>query len=133
MDDKNELQSGATEASAPPARAPHAGGGGAEAGQGKRLSAKRKLAAVQRLLRGESLEVLSRELNVPAHRLSEWRDRVLIAAESALKDRERDARDEDIERLKAKVGEITMANELLYSKIDRLEAGRPLAGRRSRR
>ena len=133
MDDKNELQSGATEASAPPTCAPHAGGGGAEAGSGKRFSAKRKLAAVQRLMRGESLEALSRELNVPAHRLSEWRDRVLIAAESALKDRERDARDEDIARLKAKVGEITMANELLYSKIDRLEAGRPLAGRRSRR
>lgn len=133
MDDKNDVTPGATEASAPPTRAPHAGGGGAEAGPGKRFSAKRKLAAVQRLMRGESLEALSRELNVPAHRLSEWRDRVLIAAESALKERERDARDEDIERLKAKVGEITMANELLYAKIDRLEAGRPLAGRRSRR
>ena len=84
-------------------------------------------------MRGESLKALSRELNVPAHRLSKWRDRVLIAAEGALKERERDARDEDIARLKAKVGEITMANELLYTKIDRLEAGRPLAGRRSRR
>ena len=42
-----------------------------------------KLDAVQRLMRGESLEALSRELNVPAHRLSEWRDRVLLAAESA--------------------------------------------------
>jgi transposase len=132
MDDKNDVTPGATEASAPPTRAPHAGGGGAEAeaGEGKRFSAKRKLAAVQRLMRGESLEALSRELNVPAHRLSEWRDRVLIAAESPLKERERDARDEDIERLKAKVGEITMANELLYAKIDRLEVGRPLAGRR---
>lgn len=133
MDDKNDVKPGATEASSPQLRAPHAGGGGAEAGQGKRFSAKRKLAAVQRLMRGESLEALSRELNVPAHRLSEWRDRVLIAAESALKERERDARDEDIERLKAKVGEITMANELLYAKIDRLEAGRPLVGRRSRK
>ncbi|PJN94318.1 hypothetical protein CNY89_15220 [Amaricoccus sp. HAR-UPW-R2A-40] len=133
MDDKNDVEPGATEASAPLTRAPHAGGGGAEAGHGKRFSAKRKLAAVQRLLRGESLEAQSRELNVPAHRLSDWRDRVLIAAESALKERERDARDDDIERLKAKVGEITMANELVYSKIDRLEAGRPLAGRRSRK
>jgi predicted RNase H-like nuclease (RuvC/YqgF family) len=133
MDDKNDVKPCATEASAPPTRAPNAGGGGAEAGRGKRLSAKMKLAAVQRLLRGESLEALSRELNVPAHRLSEWRDRVLIASESALKERERDARDEEIERLKAKVGEITMSNELLYSKIDRLEAGRPLARRRSRK
>ncbi len=133
MDDENDLKSGAPEASAPPARAHHAGGGGAEVGPGKRFSARKKLAAVQRLLRGESLEALSRELNLPAHRLSEWRDRAWLAAEGALKERERDARDEEIERLKAKVGEITMANELLYAKIDRLEAGRPLAGRRSRR
>ncbi|MFC3167207.1 transposase [Paracoccus fontiphilus] len=133
MDDKNELKPGATEASAPATRAPHAGGGGAEAGSGKRFSAKRKLAAVQRLMRGESLEALSRELNVPAHRLSGWRDRVLLAGESALKERERDARDDEIARLQAKVGEITMANELLYAKIDKLEAGRPLARGRSRR
>ena len=133
MDDKNDVKPGAPEASAPAACAPHAGGGGAEAGQGKRFSAKRKLAAIQRLMRGEGLEVLSRELNVPAHRLSEWRDRVLLAAEVALKERERDARDEEIGRLKAKVGEITMANELLYAKIDKLEAGRPLAGRRPRK
>lgn len=133
MDDKNEMKPGATEASAPATRAPHVGGGGAEAGSGKRFSAKRKLAAVQRLMRGESLEALSRELNVPAHRLSGWRDRVLLAGESVLKERERDARDDEIARLQAKVGEITMANELLYAKIDKLEAGRPLARGRSRR
>lgn len=106
---------------------------GAEAGPVRRFSAKKKLAAVQRVLRGEPMDAVSRDLNVPVHRLSEWRDRVLLAAESALKERERDARDEEVERLKAKVGEITMANELLYAKIDKLEAGRPLAGRRSRR
>ena len=133
MDDKNELKPGATEASAPATRAPHAGGGGAEAGSGKRFSAKRKLAAVQRLMRGESLEALSRELNVPAHRLPALRDRVLLAGESVLKERERDARDDEIARLQAKVGEITMVNELLYAKIDKLEAGRPLARGRSRR
>ena len=96
-------------------------------------TAKRKVAAVTRLLRGESLEVVAREMNVTAAKLSEWRDKVLLGAESALKERERDARDEEIARLKAKVGEITMANELLYSKIDKLEAGRPLIGRRSRK
>ena len=133
MDDKNDVTPGATEASALTTCASHAGGGGTEADQGKRFSAKGKLAAVRRLMRGESLEALSRELSVPAHRLSEWRDRVLIAAESARSERERDARDDDIERLKAKVGEITMANELLYAKIGKLEAGRPLVGRRSRK
>ena len=132
MDDKNTGTSGTTEATAPSARAHHAGDGGAVAGPGQRFSAKRKLAAVQRLLRGESQEAVSRELNVPVHRLVEWRDRVLMAAESALKERERDARDDEIARLQAKVGEITMANELLYAKIDKLEGGRPLARRRSR-
>ncbi len=113
---------GAREASGPAAaRSPH------------RFSAQRKLAAVQRLFRGESLEAVSRGLNVPAWRLSEWRDRALAGAGSALKERDRDARDEENERLRAKVGEITMTNELLHDKIARLEAGRPLAPGRSRR
>lgn len=132
MDKKIDDTSGATEATAPSARAHYAGNGGAVAGPTRRLSAKRKLVAVQRLMRGESLEAVSRDLNVPVHRLSEWRDRVLMAAESALKERERDERDDEIARLQAKVGEITMANELLYAKIDKLEGGRPLARRRSR-
>lgn len=123
----------ATEATAPAARAHNAGDGGAVAGGPKRFSAKRKLAAVQRLMRGESLEAVSREENVPVHRLTEWRDKVLTGAESALKERERDARDDEIARLKAKVGEITMDNELLYAKIDKLEGGRPLARRRSKK
>jgi hypothetical protein len=62
---------------AAPARAQNAGDSDAVAGPPLRFSAKRKLAAVQRLLRGEPLEKVSRELNVPVHRLSEWRDRAL--------------------------------------------------------
>jgi transposase len=84
-------------------------------------------------MRGESLDAVSRDMQVPANRLSEWRERALAGAEGALKDRERDERDGEIERLKAKVGEFTMANELLTVKIDRLEAGRPFAGRRLKR
>jgi len=133
MTDSNTDTTGATEGAAPATCAPHAGGGGAAAGGPKRFSAKRKLAIVQRLLRGESLEAVSRAENVPVHRLTEWRDKVLGAAESALKERERDARDDEIARLQAKVGEITMDNELLYAKIDKLEGGRPFARRRSKR
>ena len=50
-----------------------------------------------------------------------------------MKERERDARDEEFLRLKAKLGEVTMANELLERKIAALEGGRPLGRRRSRR
>ena len=72
------------------------------------------------------------ELNVTAARLSEWRERALLAAGAALKERERDDRDDEIARLKGKVGEMTMETELLREKIARLEASAPLARRRSR-
>ena len=111
-----------------PAGAPSGG-----AGPERRNSARRKLAAVTRLLRGEPLETVARELNVTVARLSEWRDRALAAAEAAMKERERNGRDEEMLRLKAKLGEVTMANELLEQKIAALEGGRPLARRRSRR
>lgn len=94
MDDKNNRTSGATEATAPASRAHHAGGAVTVAGGTKRFSATRKLLIVQRLLHGESLEAVSRAENVPVHRLTEWRDKVLGAAESALKEREPDARDD---------------------------------------
>jgi hypothetical protein len=96
------------------------------------MSARRKQSAVLRLLRGEDLELLSRELGVTAAELTAWRDAFLAAGEAALKTRPADGRDAEIDRLKAKVGELTMANELLDAKIDRLETHRPLARRRSR-
>jgi hypothetical protein len=60
------------------------------------------------MLRGEPLELVARETNVPIARLSEWRERALAGAATALKERERDDRDDEIARLKSKVGEITM-------------------------
>ena len=100
---------------------------------GGRFSAGRKQETVLRLLRGEDLEVMSRELAVTAAALSGWREQFLAAGESSLHSRARDDRDEQIARLKAKVGEITMDNELLESKIERLENKIPLASRRSKR
>ena len=105
----------------------------ASMGRSKRFSVQRKMAVVARLLRGEPLELVARETNVSIARLSEWRERALAGAATALKERERDDRDDEIARLKSKVGEITMDNELLYAKIAALEGKRPLAHRRSRR
>ena len=96
------------------------------AGPERRFSARRKVAAAARLLRGEPLETIARELNVTAARLSEWRERALAAAEAAMKERGRDGRDEELLRLRAKLGEVTMANELLERKVAALEEGRPL-------
>jgi transposase len=50
-----------------------------------RWSAGKKMEAVLRLLRGEPMEVLSRELQVEAHRLAAWRDDFLEGGKEALK------------------------------------------------
>ena len=117
----------------PAERAHHAGGDGPAPSRRWRMSAKRKQSAVLRLLRGEDLELVSRDLGVTAAELSAWRDAFLAAGEASLKTRPADGRDLEIGRLKAKVGDLTMSNELLAVKIEQLETGRPLARRRSRR
>jgi hypothetical protein len=115
-----------------PSQRAHLAGGDGPAPR-PRMSAKRKQGAVLRLLRGEPIELVSRELSVTAAELSTWRDAFLAAGEASLKTREADDRDAEIARLKGKVGDLTMANELLEAKIDKLEGGRPLARRRSKR
>ncbi len=72
-----------------------------------------------RLLRGEDL--------------SGWRDGFLAAGEASLKSKVSAGRDDEIGRLKEKVGELTMTRELLETKVDRLEQGHPLAHRRRKR
>jgi hypothetical protein len=84
----------------------------------KRFSVPHKMAIVARLLHGEPLELVARETNISIARLTEWRERALAGAAKALK--ERDDRGDEIARLKSKVGEITMDNELLYAKIEAL-------------
>jgi transposase len=105
-----------------------------QVGEGRgRFSAPRKTQAVLRLLKGEDLEILSREVKVTAATLSQWREAFLAAGQASLKSRPADERDEQIHRLKAKVGEMTMEVELLHEKIGRMEVGVPLAARRSKR
>ncbi len=98
-----------------------------------RFSAKRKREAVLRLLRGESLDEVSRELGVKASTLSQWRDGFLEAGMSGLASKKADLRDEQISNLQRKIGAITMENELLYEKIHRMEDGVPLARRWSKK
>jgi hypothetical protein len=97
------------------------------------MSAQRKQEAVLRVLRGEDLELVSRELGVTAAALSGWRDDFLAAGAASLKSRPEDGRDRELRAMREKIGEMTMANELLEAKIDRLEAGAPFRLRRSKR
>ena len=54
-------------------------GAAAERDRRGRFSARRKRATVLRLLRGEDLESVSRELGITAARASQWRDQFLAA------------------------------------------------------
>ena len=60
-------------------------GGTADTRSNNRWSANRKLDVVLRLLRGEKLEEVSREVGVEAHRLAAWRDEFLDAGKEGLK------------------------------------------------
>ena len=87
-----------------------------------RWSAKRKFAAVLRLLRGEDLETLSRELGVTAATLSGWREQFLEGGAANLKAREVDVDNEETPRLKLLVADLSTSNELLREKIHRMVA-----------
>src|SRR3954465_8963310 len=95
-----------------------------------RFSARRKTEAVLRLLRGEDLDTLSRELGVVAATLSGWRDAFLDGGKAALGRGPAADRDELAARLQAKVGQLTMDNALLGQKCQHRESVRPFVSRR---
>lgn len=76
-----------------------------------RFSARRKTKAILRLLRGEDIDLISRELGVTAATVSGWRDHFLAGGQAALKTRQQDEREDEIHRLKAKIGDQTMATK----------------------
>lgn len=84
-----------------------------------------------RLLHGEELDKVSREIGVTAATLSGWRDRFLAGAEGGLKERDTDAREDENRRLKAKIGELMMTQELLQEQVERALANASFAVRKS--
>ena len=101
-------------------------------GERGRWSSRRKQEVVLRVLRGEDLAALSREVGVTAGAIARWRDQFLAGGQAAVKRRPADERDEAIARLRAKVGELTMDNALRRDRARRAEAGAPCGQRRSR-
>jgi transposase len=86
-----------------------------------RWSAGKKMEAVLRLLRGEPLEALSRELQVEAHRLAAWRDDFLEGGKEGLKGQRPDRSPEDrqLRDAERKVGQLTMENEILRAAAEK--------------
>ena len=95
-----------------------------------RWSAGRKKEVVLRLLRGESVDALSREVAVPIYKLEQWRDRALAGIDAGLKERESDPLARQLDEAKRRIGELVMEVEILQKER---QAKRPLVGRRSSR
>jgi transposase len=78
----------------------------------ERWSAKAKTEVVLRLLRGESIETVSRDVQVPAHEIETWRRQFLEGGQQQLKRRGGDPEERALKQAQAKVGELAMKLEL---------------------
>ena len=74
----------------------------------ERWSAGRKSEVVLRLLRGEAIEAVSREVAVPVHQLEEWRRVFLDGGKANLRTRGLPDEERELRRVQAKLGERVM-------------------------
>ena len=106
------------------------GGEPGAAAEVKRWSAGRKKGVVLRLLRGEPVDAVSREVSVPIYKLERWRDRALAGIDAGLKERENDPVEKQLDEANRRIGELVMEVEILQKER---QAKHPLVGRRSAR
>jgi len=97
---------------------------------GQRWSLARKREVALRLLRGEPIDALSRELGVEVYRLERWKDKALAGLDAGLKEREGDPLQSQLDAAMRRIAELSMENELLHARSERPG---PLGGRRSKR
>jgi transposase len=78
----------------------------------ERWSAPRKTEVVLRVIRGEAIDEVAREIQVPVHEVEEWRRVFLESGQQGLKRRGLDPEERELRRLQAKIGDMTMRLEL---------------------
>jgi transposase-like protein len=83
----------------------------------QRWTATRRVALVVSILKGEtSIAAAARKHGLTVAELEEWRERFLLGAENALRTRPRDEdalKDEQIKRLKQKIGDLVLDLDIL--------------------
>ena len=84
----------------------------------ERWSVQRKSELVLRLLRGEALDAVSRESQVPAHELESWKRIFLEQGTRGLKTRS-DPEERELTLARAKIGELMMRLELAEHLIEK--------------
>ena len=85
----------------------------------ERWSVQQKTEVVLRLLRGEDLGEVSREMRVSPAALEEWRRVFLETGQQGLKTRSRDPGQRELTRTRAKLGELTMRMELATELLEK--------------
>lgn len=94
-----------------------------------RWSARRKEEVVLRLLRGEALDLLAREIGQPAGVLSGWREEFLAAGREGLKSRPRPAEERELAEAQRKIGELSLDLDIAKALLEETER-RPRRPRR---
>jgi transposase-like protein len=105
-------------------------GSASEVAEVKRWSTGRKRSVVLRLLRGEPVDAVSREVGVTIAELEQWRELALAGMEAGLKTRTSDPLEARLNDAVRRVGELSMENEILRKERE-LQTRRPLTARRS--
>jgi transposase len=127
---RNELNKSGVAPGAPEGARSATGDAPGAPAEGKRWSAGRKKEVVLRLLRGEPVDAISREVSVPIYKLERWRDRALAGIDAGLKERESDPVERQLDEANRRIGELVMEIEILRKER---QARHPLGGRRSSR
>lgn len=84
-----------------------------------------KEGAVLRLLKGEDMELVSRETGFAMHELAQWRDKYMLAGRENLKSHPKDQRDAELEQRDKLISKLALENEIL-KKAKAIEANRKL-------
>ena len=83
----------------------------------ERWTAKRRVALVIRILKGEtSVAEAARQHGLTVAEVEDWREKCLLGAENALRTRPKDdeaLKDEQVKKLKQKIGELVLDNDIL--------------------
>ena len=89
----------------------------------KRWTAKRRSALVLSILRGEtSAQEAARKHGLTVAEVEDWQERFLSGAENSLRSKPREdeaLREEEVRRLKQKVGELVLDNDILKEAVKR--------------
>ena len=85
----------------------------------QRWTVTRKREVVLRLLRGEPIDAVGREVGVETYRLEEWKDKALLGMDASLRERDGDPLEKELQSARSKIGELMMDIELLREKTRR--------------